>query len=528
MMDRLVHVLLFVALISAIPASAAVPIRLADQFVLPDSISVYGKLSMVDFDQDGNKEFVIVNGWQAVAYSFQERRVVDYLLLKPVSGRRQYVAGSFDHDHHLDLVEFLIDTNIVPQHLLAIKWLSQDGYTGSDTVVLGTMTSGGPRSLQSLFTADAGISHPTVIYGSTYFETQTCWPHEPCVTYRYTDLFSFDADNDSVKTLAKFPTQATERLPGSSGEDSILIDFQSYSSVLTPPGSNIYRDAWFSVVEYRADSAIFGQTFRVLEGCSLVGNWGEVDNYALLRSHMTGRFVSGQPGSQLLLSVEDHGWATGGCQPSCCNKLAFRLDCYSLYPIGSMSLLWSSRIWMDSLELHPFSEPNDPGSFYCYARPGTIDGRFYKRSGSNGSVQDSSSAFPYPGEWLKYTELSASGPRFALYVNARTLNLFELVVPTGVDDDQDKPLPGDFVLKSPYPNPFNGELTISLSMPRRQQLSVEILNVRGQVVTEVFDGIAQEGNLQLAWRSDHVSSGIYFVRVTGDHQAKTAKVVLLK
>ena len=79
-----------------------------------------------------------------------------------------------------------------------------------------------------------------------------------------------------------------------------------------------------------------------------------------------------------------------------------------------------------------------------------------------------------------------------------------------------------------YPNPFNPRTEVFFSARQGEQITVTVLNVRGQQVAELFDGRA-EGDLQsVAWNAAGQASGVYFVRAVSGSGAATRKVMLIK
>ncbi len=66
---------------------------------------------------------------------------------------------------------------------------------------------------------------------------------------------------------------------------------------------------------------------------------------------------------------------------------------------------------------------------------------------------------------------------------------------------------------SAYPNPFNGETTISYELPRRTEIELAIYNLLGEKVAVLAQGIEEPGVHGSRWQPQ-VSSGIYFARLT--------------
>ncbi len=82
---------------------------------------------------------------------------------------------------------------------------------------------------------------------------------------------------------------------------------------------------------------------------------------------------------------------------------------------------------------------------------------------------------------------------------------------------QETPLP--FQLSSNYPNPFNPQTTIPVSMVRSGQASLEVYDTAGRLVRTLHSGMLSEGRHEFIWngrdrRGNQVSSGVYFSRVT--------------
>ncbi|MGD8782696.1 MAG: T9SS type A sorting domain-containing protein [Ignavibacteria bacterium] len=75
-----------------------------------------------------------------------------------------------------------------------------------------------------------------------------------------------------------------------------------------------------------------------------------------------------------------------------------------------------------------------------------------------------------------------------------------------------------------YPNPFNGEVTISFSL-NVSNSSMEIFNVKGQLIF-VQNDLPASGSL--TWKCKDQTSGIYFVKISNEKQQVVKKVTYLK
>lgn len=94
-------------------------------------------------------------------------------------------------------------------------------------------------------------------------------------------------------------------------------------------------------------------------------------------------------------------------------------------------------------------------------------------------------------------------------------------------------LPDGYELSQNYPNPFNPSTTISFSLPEAEHVSLDIINVNGQVVRTLVDEMMSSGEHVVEWNSesdsgDRVASGMYFYRLTAGDVVTTKKMTLLK
>jgi hypothetical protein len=104
---------------------------------------------------------------------------------------------------------------------------------------------------------------------------------------------------------------------------------------------------------------------------------------------------------------------------------------------------------------------------------------------------------------------------------------------SGMAADDDNLPTASLALNSIYPNPFRDSTTLSVSLAKAGRLSVQIFNLKGELVSTVADGSAVSGNHYYNWNGrDSLSkacpSGIYFVKVTDGRQSVTQKIILLK
>ena len=90
------------------------------------------------------------------------------------------------------------------------------------------------------------------------------------------------------------------------------------------------------------------------------------------------------------------------------------------------------------------------------------------------------------------------------------------------------PLAASFSLSDAYPNPFNPTTSMTLTMPIAGDVSVEVYNLRGQVVATLASGYMDANTYTLTWDASNVSSGVYFVQADVNGFSTTQKLMLLK
>ena len=89
-------------------------------------------------------------------------------------------------------------------------------------------------------------------------------------------------------------------------------------------------------------------------------------------------------------------------------------------------------------------------------------------------------------------------------------------------------LPEEIKLYPSYPNPFNPKTTISVSIANAALVKLNIYDVNGRLVDNLYDSVIAPGYYQLAWHATNKASGIYFVLLESAGQIKTQKLVLMK
>lgn len=89
-------------------------------------------------------------------------------------------------------------------------------------------------------------------------------------------------------------------------------------------------------------------------------------------------------------------------------------------------------------------------------------------------------------------------------------------------------VPETFVLNQNYPNPFNPSTTISYSVPKAGNIKVEVFDILGSKIADLFNGYTNPGNYKIIFNASSYTSGMYIVRLSSADVTLTKKILLIK
>lgn len=103
---------------------------------------------------------------------------------------------------------------------------------------------------------------------------------------------------------------------------------------------------------------------------------------------------------------------------------------------------------------------------------------------------------------------------------------------TGIDNEAPS-LPQAMHLGNPYPNPFNGSVSVEFYSSSERKATLEVLDMLGRRVAVLHDGLCRAGATRVVWDGRavsgmDVSSGPYFLRLKGEGASDMKKAVLLR
>jgi len=101
-----------------------------------------------------------------------------------------------------------------------------------------------------------------------------------------------------------------------------------------------------------------------------------------------------------------------------------------------------------------------------------------------------------------------------------------MVTDLGITGELD--LPQQYILSHPYPNPFNPQVMIPITMAREAHIQLRIYDIHGRLVISIADDVLPAGKKLFSWDGSQYPSGVYIVRCQAGHVMQTEKIILLK
>ena len=77
-----------------------------------------------------------------------------------------------------------------------------------------------------------------------------------------------------------------------------------------------------------------------------------------------------------------------------------------------------------------------------------------------------------------------------------------------------------------YPNPANKETTIQFSLAKTSAVNLEVFDMNGNALREIFNGIMQSGDHSMKLDVGQFAKGVYFVRITTENGSENLKLVV--
>ena len=116
----------------------------------------------------------------------------------------------------------------------------------------------------------------------------------------------------------------------------------------------------------------------------------------------------------------------------------------------------------------------------------------------------------------------------AVFVIDNVAHTLVLPLLTGIVENRNGAVPGEYGLGQNYPNPFNPATTISYQIRSAGLVSLRVYDVLGREVATLVHGYQGAGTYTKTFDGSRLSSGVYFYRLQSGSFVNTKKMVLAK
>lgn len=127
----------------------------------------------------------------------------------------------------------------------------------------------------------------------------------------------------------------------------------------------------------------------------------------------------------------------------------------------------------------------------------------------------------------KGNSIQATDQGFTATLEASSITTF-VSAGSAVPVDGTSTIPDSYKLMQNYPNPFNPTTAISFVLPESSYVSLDLVNLLGQEVKSIAEGVYTAGTHQVVLDASGLSSGTYFYRLVTDKFIGTKKLMLIK
>ncbi len=130
-----------------------------------------------------------------------------------------------------------------------------------------------------------------------------------------------------------------------------------------------------------------------------------------------------------------------------------------------------------------------------------------------------------------FTELNSLKMRFVLYGLKQSQGLAEgaldnIKILSGNDEIINSVKDFEPFVISTYPNPVYSGLTLNYNSAKSANAEIEIYNIIGEKVADLYNGYIAEGNFSQAFNLSNYPTGIYFIRI--NHNGETSSIRIIK
>jgi hypothetical protein len=86
----------------------------------------------------------------------------------------------------------------------------------------------------------------------------------------------------------------------------------------------------------------------------------------------------------------------------------------------------------------------------------------------------------------------------------------------------------EYTIRQNYPNPFNSCTVIEYYIPRKEFVTIKVINLLGQEIKSLVHEIKNQGSHKITLDAGQFPSGLYFYRINAGVFTETRKMILIK
>ncbi|MCF7824706.1 MAG: family 10 glycosylhydrolase [Candidatus Marinimicrobia bacterium] len=137
-----------------------------------------------------------------------------------------------------------------------------------------------------------------------------------------------------------------------------------------------------------------------------------------------------------------------------------------------------------------------------------------------------------PATVTSYVDASGSSDYYAITALDRLKNESDAAQGI-VSVDEIATIPEEIILYPNFPNPFNPSTVLSFSINQSQEIELNVFDIRGAHIRDVFSGFVAAGQYQFNFDSHaadggRLEAGVYLVRLETEMGSKVKRMLLLK
>lgn len=89
-------------------------------------------------------------------------------------------------------------------------------------------------------------------------------------------------------------------------------------------------------------------------------------------------------------------------------------------------------------------------------------------------------------------------------------------------------IPSKYALNQNYPNPFNPTTNISYMIPKSSQVSLKVYDIKGQLISTLYEGTQNAGIYLTQFDGSKLASGVYFYKLEAGDYKEVRKMTMIK